>query len=88
MFMVVEFADRLCPALDKDISQALLKTLKNQGIEFYLNAKVVQSADKGKKVEIVFEQNKKNQKLISDIALVSIGRIPYTENFKSKNLRH
>ena len=81
---VVEFADRLCPALDKDISQALLKTLKSQGLKFYLNAKVNQVESKGKKVEIVFEQDKKNQKLHSDIALVSIGRIPYTENLGLK----
>ncbi len=77
---VVEFADRLCPALDKDISQALLKTLKTQGLKFYLNSKVNQVESKGKKVEVIFEQDKKNQKLSGDIALVSIGRIPYTEN--------
>lgn len=81
---VVEFADRLCPALDKDISQALLKILKSQGFQLYLNAKVNQVESKGKKVEIVFEQDKKNQKLHSDIALVSIGRIPYTENLGLK----
>ena len=77
---VVEFADRLCPALDKDISQTLMKVLKSQGLKFYMNAKVNQVESKGKKVEIVFEQDKKNQKLNSEIALVSIGRIPYTEN--------
>ena len=81
---VVEFADRLCPALDKDISKALLKTLKAQGLKFYLNAKVNQAESNGKKVEIVFEQDGKNQKLSSEIALVSIGRIPYTENLGLK----
>ena len=39
-----------------------------------------QVESKGKKVEVIFEQDKKNQKLSGDIALVSIGRIPYTEN--------
>lgn len=77
---VVEFADRLCPALDKDLSQALLKTLKTQGLNFYLNSKVTEVESKGKKVEVVFEQDRKSQKLNGDIALVSIGRIPYTEN--------
>ncbi len=81
---VVEFSERLCPALDKDISQALLKVLKEQGLKFYLNSKVTEAEDKGKKAEIVFEQDKKNQKLVSDIALVSIGRIPYTENLGLK----
>ncbi|MDE0151816.1 MAG: dihydrolipoyl dehydrogenase [Bdellovibrionales bacterium] len=76
---VVEFADRLCPALDKDLSQALLKTLKAQGLNFYLSSKVTQVESKGKKVEVVFDQDGKSQKLNGDIALVSIGRIPYTE---------
>ena len=81
---VVEFSDCLCPALDQDISQALLKTLESQGLKFYLNAKVNQVESKGKQVEIVFKQDEKNQKLNSDIALVSIGRIPYTENLGLK----
>lgn len=77
---VVEFADRLCPALDKDLSQALLKTLKHQGLNFYFSSKVTQVEPKGKKVEVVFEQNQKAQKLNGEIALVSIGRIPYTSD--------
>jgi len=75
---VVEFADRLCSALDKDLSEALLKTLKGQGLNFYLNSKVTQVESKEKKVEVVFDQDGKSQKLSGDIALVSIGRIPYT----------
>ena len=82
---VVEFADRLCPALDLDLSRALLKTLKVQGLNFYLSSKVTHVDSKGKKVEIVFEQDDKSQKLNGDIALVSIGRIPYTENLGLKN---
>ena len=81
---VVEFSKRLCPALDQDISQALLKTLKRQGLNFYLNAKVNQVQSKGKKVEIVFEQDEKNHTLNSDLVLVSIGRVPYTENLGLK----
>jgi len=75
---IVEFAGCLCPALDKDLSQALLKTLKDQGLNFYLNSKVTQVESKEKKVEVVFDQDGKSQKLSGDIALVSIGRIPYT----------
>jgi len=74
----VEFAGCLCPALDKDLSQTLLKTLKDQGLNFYLNSKVTQVESKEKKVEVVFDQDGKSQKLSGDIALVSIGRIPYT----------
>ena len=82
---VVEFSDRLCPALDKDISQALLKTLKNQGLKFYLGSKVNEVISKGKNLKVIFEQDKKNQKLEGELALVSIGRIPYTENLGLKN---
>ena len=43
---VLEFSDRLCPSLDKDISQALLKSLKAQGLDIQLNSKVTQVNDK------------------------------------------
>ena len=83
---VIEFSSRLCPSLDKDISQTLLKTLKAQGLDIQLNSKVTQIHDKKKSVEVLFEQNGKNQKLSGDTALVAIGRLPYHKNLGLENL--
>lgn len=83
---VIEFSDTLCPSLDKDISQALLKTLKAQGLDIHLGAKVTQVNDKKQSVEVLFKQNGKNQKLSGDTALAAIGRLPYHKNLGLEKL--
>ena len=83
---VLEYSSRLCPAVDKDISSALLKSLTQQGLKFHLQSKVTQVESKGSKVVVSYDQNDKSQEIKADVALVSIGRIPYTENLNLKEL--
>lgn len=83
---VIEFSDHLCPSMDKDLSQALFTSLKNQGIHFHLHSKVTKIHYQGNKVEVIFSQNEKTNTLTGDIALVAIGRLPYYENLGLKEL--
>ena len=83
---VLEFSERLCPSLDKDISQALLKSLKAQGLDIQLNSKVTQVNDKKNSIEVTFTQEGKNRKLSGDTTLVAIGRIPYHQNLGLEKL--
>merc|ERR1712228_338835 len=78
---VVEFADRICPGIDKDYATKFQRLLTKQGIDFKLNEGVKTVTKKGNKLSVSIEANK--DKTMStmefDKVLVSIGRIPYTE---------
>ena len=61
--MIVERLEQICPAMDIDISKALLKSLKKQGIAFHLGVKVDQE---------------KVKSFDADVVLVAVGRRPFT----------
>lgn len=78
---VVEFADKICGPMDKQISNDLLKILKKQGMEFLLSTKVTGAEAKGKKITVKYESVKdgKEGSIEGDKVLVAVGRKPYTE---------
>ena len=79
---VVEYADRIVPGLDHDMSQALFKALTQQGIQFELSTKVtgVNKQDQG--VEITLESHVTKthvtKTLRADVLLCCAGRKPMT----------
>ncbi|MDF3047996.1 MAG: dihydrolipoamide dehydrogenase [Candidatus Midichloriaceae bacterium] len=78
---VVEFSDRIVPAMDSDISKEFKKILEKQEIKFQLSTKVTSAKTNGKGVEVVLESsNGEQQKHLVDVVLVSVGRRPYTDN--------
>ena len=84
---VVEFLDHITPGMDKEISVELMKILKKQGITFNLETKVESIKKNNKGVEIhVKDKNVKKSKLESDVALISIGRKPYTKNLNLEKI--
>jgi dihydrolipoamide dehydrogenase len=78
---IIEFADRIVPAIDQDISSSLHKILEEQGITFYLNHKVLNAKITNKNtVSITIESSDgKTSEVSSEVLLVSIGRRPNTE---------
>jgi dihydrolipoamide dehydrogenase len=77
---VVEFADRIVPAMDHEISSTLQKVLEDQGITFFLNHKVLSAESSKNDVAIAIESSDgKSSKLSADVLLVSIGRRPNTD---------
>ena len=79
---VIEFLDRLCPSMDKELTKKFQTTLKKQGFKFQLQTKVVESKvlDDGK-VQLMTESVKKageTKEQVFDKVLVATGRRPYT----------
>ena len=52
---VIEFMDRLCPAMDKELTKKFQATLKKQGFKFELNTKVMKSEVDGDGVTLTTE---------------------------------
>jgi dihydrolipoamide dehydrogenase len=55
---VIEFMDRLCPAMDQELTKKFQATLKKQGFQFKLKTKVVKSEVLGDSVAITTEPSK------------------------------
>ncbi len=78
---VVEYMDGIIPTMDTTMGKELQKSLKKLGIEFYLSHKVKDVENKGKEVTVKADDKKGDEvDLEADYCLVSVGRIPYTEN--------
>jgi dihydrolipoamide dehydrogenase len=78
---VIEYLDHITPGIDKEVSAEFLKILTKQGIKFKLNSKVTSVTNKNNQVKITFTNNQtlKEETLLADKVLVSVGRKPYTE---------
>jgi dihydrolipoamide dehydrogenase len=78
---VVEFADKICGAMDKGLSASLQRALEKQGFTFILNTKVTGArvSAKGVSVSIEGKAGEKMESLEGDYALVSVGRRAYSE---------
>ena len=68
--------------LDGEISAMLRNIYAKKGIEFHLDAKVVQVDGK----RVVFEKDGKTQTVEGERILLSVGRRPVTEGFGLENL--
>ena len=76
---VVEMLDQICIAMDPAISRALQQSLKKQGIEFLLPARVISGEKKGNEVVLMVEAGNEKKELQADVVLVCIGRKPYSK---------
>ena len=76
---VIEYADRITPAMDSACSRELTKVLKKQGVKFHLSHGVNKVERSGETVNIT-ATNKKGEEVTfeGDYCLVSVGRKPYT----------
>ncbi len=76
---VVEMLDRIAPTMDQALSKQLLQSLKKQGMEFLLGAKVKSGKKIGNGMTIAVEQEGKAISIDADVVLVAVGRRPYTQ---------
>lgn len=82
---VVEYADRIVPAMDQEISSLFMKELQKQGMTFKLSTKVTGVKKEKKGITLSLEpassQHQQDiEPLEGDIILVCTGRQPYTKN--------
>jgi dihydrolipoamide dehydrogenase len=79
---VVEMLPEILGGLDGEISAMLRNIYAKKGIEFHLDAKVIQVDGK----RVVFEKDGKTQTVEGERILLSVGRRPVTEGFGLENL--
>ncbi len=85
---VIEFLDKITPAMDAEVSRNFQRILEKQGFKFRLSTKVisVKKDKKGAIVEIEGVSDGKKETLAADVVLVAIGRKPNTENLGLENV--
>ncbi len=77
---VIEAMDRICPFLDSGLSKDFQKSLKKQGMDFYLNSRVQAVEHQGgDPLKVVFTARDKEESLACDYVLVAVGRRPYAD---------
>ena len=78
---VVEFADRIVPALDQEIGKSFYKILEKQGFKFMLSTKVIKAEKKPGKIDLTIAGvgDSKETTLSCDVVLVSVGRKPNSD---------
>ena len=78
---VIEFLDHITPGMDREISEEFMKILKKQNIKFHLNRKVTSIKKTNNVVQIsTSDKNGDDKEFNCDVALISIGRKPFTSN--------
>jgi dihydrolipoamide dehydrogenase len=85
---VVEFFDRIVPAMDEEVGKAFKKVLEKQGFEFRLSTKVTKVATDADKLSLVLEgrEGGQTETMDCDVLLVSAGRRPYTDGLGLEEL--
>jgi dihydrolipoyl dehydrogenase len=79
---VVEFLDRILPGMDSEVARQFQRMLQKQGVEFRLSTKVagIERIEGGKLRARLEPVGGGSMALLdADVALVAIGRKPYTE---------
>lgn len=74
---VIEMMPEILPGTDKEIAAGMRSILEKKGIRFYLNAKVSKIAQG---LTVHFEQNGKQLTEKGEIAVLSTGRRPLSQN--------
>jgi dihydrolipoamide dehydrogenase len=77
---VIEYAPKITPTMDADVSKELQKVLKKQGMKFNVSTGVTSVERNGDEI-IVKANNKKGEEVTftGDYCLVAVGRKAYTE---------
>lgn len=85
---VIEFMDRLCPAMDQELTKKFQTILKKQGFKFNMKSKVTKSEVVADGVLLTTEKSagggEKTEKY--DLVLVATGRRPYTDGLGLESL--
>jgi dihydrolipoamide dehydrogenase len=78
---VVEFLDRILPGMDAEVARQFQRILQKQGMTFKLASKVTGIDTTGKALKATVESaaGGSSETIEADVALVAIGRVPYTE---------
>jgi dihydrolipoamide dehydrogenase len=78
---IVEFIDHILPGLDREIANQFHRMLQKQGLTFKLSSKVSAVDTSGKTLKVTVEPSAGGaaETLETEVVLVAIGRVPFTE---------
>src|SRR5690554_5986954 len=78
---VVEYLDRILPGMDGEVAKQFQRMLSRQGFSFKLGTKItgIETTAEGLVATLEPAAGGEKTTLATDIALVSVGRTPYTE---------
>lgn len=78
---VVEYNERLCGGMDRQLSDQLKRILEKQGFNFHMDTKVMGArvSDSGVSVNLEGKNGEKMPSLDGDYVLVAAGRKPFSE---------
>lgn len=83
---VIEYADRIIPTEDKEISKEMQRLMKKKGVKIVTGAKVLpETLQKGEGVTISAEVKGSQQEFSAEKLLVSVGRQANTEGIGIEN---
>ena len=75
---VIEFADRILPGMDSEVSKNFQKILIKQGFDFKLSTALRSITKKSEKTYVTVETKGQSIELVCDKVLISTGRKAYT----------
>lgn len=75
---VIEYLDYITPGMDREVSDAFLKILQKQGMQFNLSTKVTNVKKNKNGATVTVEKNDAKSDIDCDIVLMSVGRKPNT----------
>jgi dihydrolipoamide dehydrogenase len=76
---VIEMLPRIGTTLDGQVSRALDRILRKQGMVFRMNTRVVKAKAAAKKVRVTLDSSGKTENVSFDRLLVAVGRRPLTD---------
>lgn len=82
---IIETADRLVKREDKDVSEGILEILKNEEINFRLNAKCLSGKMEKGSVVIDVDCEKGDRRVEGSHLLLAVGRVPNTDDLGLQN---
>lgn len=84
---VVEFMPKIIPGMDGMLSKELQKSLRKQGIKFFVGHKVTSVTNTGDEVVVTADDKKGNSvEFKGDYSLISVGRRAYTDGLGLNNI--
>ena len=75
---VIEYADRILPGMDTEVSSSFQKILIKQGFDFKLSTALRSVSKEGDSLSVSVENNGQTMDIDCDKVLISTGRRPYT----------
>lgn len=78
---VLEYMDKLLPAMEPDLGKAALKAFKSQGLEFQFGVRVTgaKANDDHSAATVTYQDGDDDKSIECDRVLVAVGRKPMTE---------